>query len=177
MRMPQETQPAHEILDLQNQSSVFIALEELGIAHMQHVWLSKHHPTHEDGPAIAQQAQEFFEDFVAILLGKTDATRVKPNSWAGDPVADHLAVALGLEVADNESVVREALTHYLNDLTLLTERDAELQAKGEKLPPKEYIDFMAGWSALFSGAQQQLVLPEAFILFKASRGNPTHSAH
>jgi hypothetical protein len=58
---------------------------------------------------------------------------------------------------------------YLKDLELLTARDAHEKMLGRKIEPKEYIDFMIGWSGVFSGAKPSLELPMAFMIFKGAQ--------
>lgn len=156
------------IIDLENQDNVFLVLEELGIAHMQSMWIRRHAPEHEDAQAVHEQAAEFLEDLIGIFLGQAGADRVKPNTWAGARLASHLAMALGLNAANDEAAIREALDRYLDDLNLLTAYEASEKAAGRTLPAKDYIDFMAGWSALFSGKANRLLLPMAFLVHKAS---------
>ena len=88
----------HDAVDLTNQDTVFLVLEELGIAHMQHVWLKTNAPDHEDAKAVEAQAEEFFEDLCAILAGRADPSRVVANGWAGAALAAHLRRALKTEI-------------------------------------------------------------------------------
>ena len=52
--MTEEFAP-HPAIDLMNQDNVFLALEELGIAHMQHCWILANAPEHEDAAAVAEK--------------------------------------------------------------------------------------------------------------------------
>ena len=82
----------HDPIDVTDQNTIFLVLEELGIAHMQHAWLSAHSPEHEDAEQVANQAKEFFLDSCAILGGHVGPDRVKPNDWAGAALANFLNV-------------------------------------------------------------------------------------
>lgn len=53
-----ETQP-HGPADLTDQSTVFLMLEELGIASMQRDWLEANAPESDDCKDAAEQAEEF----------------------------------------------------------------------------------------------------------------------
>ena len=74
----------------------------------------------------------------------------------------------GADAMSDEAVIRLALSCYLKDLELLTARDAHEKMLGRKIEPKEYIDFMIGWSGVFSGAKPSLELPMAFMIFKGA---------
>lgn len=162
-----ETQP-HGPADLKDQSTVFLMLEELGIASMQRDWLRANAPDSDDCAAAVEQADEFLEDTVAFFSGRADAARVLQNGWAGAAVSAHLrrvlsgvlAAALkdGAEAADDETVVRTALAGYLESLRRLTARQEEMAAAGEKMSPAEYIQLMAAWSGAFSGAANEFAL-------------------
>ena len=104
--------------------------------------------------------------------------------WAGAELAKHLRASLRQELAaetaaqgleggtdamSDEVVIRLALSCYLKDLELLTARDAHEKMLGRKIEPKEYIDFMIGWSGVFSGAKPSLELPMAFMIFKGAQ--------
>ena len=75
----------------------------------------------------------------------------------------------GTDAMSDEAVIRLALSCYLKDLELLTARDAHEKMLGRKIEPKEYIDFMIGWSGVFSGAKPSLELPMAFMIFKGAQ--------
>lgn len=140
---------------------MFLVLEELGIAHMQDVWIRENAPEHEDAGAIRAQAEEFLADLKTLLSGKGDVSRIVANGWAGEALEAHLRSALGSIVA-NGDVIGEALACYLRGLEKLTEADVKARAAGEKLDPRLYIAFMAGWSGVFCGAKTALDIPEAF---------------
>ena len=158
--MPQQARDAefapHAAIDLRDQNSMFLALEELGIACMQDAWIRSNDPGHKDAAA----------------------------GWAGAELAKHLRASLRQELAaetaaqgleggtdamSDEVVIRLALSCYLKDLELLTARDAHEKMLGRKIEPKEYIDFMIGWSGVFSGAKPSLELPMAFMIFKGAQ--------
>ena len=69
-----ETQP-HGPADLTDQSTVFLMLEELGIASMQRDWLEANAPESDDCKDAAEQAEEFFEnvDDEAVVRRTLDA--------------------------------------------------------------------------------------------------------
>ena len=46
----------HVAIDLRDQNSVFLALEELGIAQIQDAWIQKNQPDHEDAKLVHEQA-------------------------------------------------------------------------------------------------------------------------
>lgn len=77
-----ETQP-HGPADLTDQSTVFLMLEELGIASMQRDWLEANAPESDDCKDAAEQAEEFFDDIANLFLGQGGDDRVAPNGWAG----------------------------------------------------------------------------------------------
>ena len=54
--MPQQARDAefapHAAIDLRDQNSMFLALEELGIACMQDAWIRSNDPGHKDAAAV-----------------------------------------------------------------------------------------------------------------------------
>lgn len=173
----------HDAIDLRDQNNVFLALEELGIAHMQHVWVRENDPRHKDAAVVAEQAEEFLADMTGLLLKGDDPARVVQNGWAGAAVAAHLRKAIAselrrklektgredaVETLSDEDTVRFSLLCYLDDVECLTARDTMEKMMGRKVPPQEYIDFMIGWSGVFCGRKDTLELPTAFMLFKGS---------
>ena len=173
----------HVAIDLCDQNSMFLALEELGIAHMQNVWIRENDPQHKDAAAVSEQAQEFFADMLGILTTGADASRVVQNGWAGAELAAHLRTALAselrraldkagrseaVETLNDAETIRLALEGYLRDVELLTARDTMEKMRGRKVPPKEYIDFMIAWSGVFSGQKTTLDLPMSFLVFKGA---------
>lgn len=170
----------HVAIDLRDQNSMFLALEELGIAQMQDAWIQKNQPEHEDAPAVHEQAVEFMDDMVHILGGHADESRIVANGWAGEKLSAHVKLSLAGEIKrlhrdididalDMEGVIRAGLECYVNDLKLLTERDQLEKMMGREVPAQEYIDFMIGWSAIFAGTSTDLQLPQNFLLWKASK--------
>ena len=173
----------HDAIDLRDQNNVFLALEELGIAHMQHVWVRENDPQHKDAAVVAEQAEEFLADMTGLLLKGDDPARLVQNGWAGAAVATHLRKAIAselrrklektgredaVETLSDEDTVRLSLLCYLDDVERLTARDTMEKMMGRKVPPQEYIDFMIGWSGVFCGRKDTLELPTAFMLFKGS---------
>lgn len=164
----------HEAIDLTDQNMIFLLLEELGVAHMQHAWVSEHEPKNPDLTALAAQAWEFFIDSCGILMGRAGADRVKPNDWAGARLADHLRSAIGAEVthfaqtpaeeASDEAVIASALTAYLKSLDKLTALQQAEAAAGREFGPKHYIDMMAVWSGVFAGTKSDLSELDARLL-------------
>lgn len=186
--MPQQARDAefapHAAIDLRDQNSMFLALEELGIACMQDAWIRSNDPGHKDAAAVHEQAEEFLVDILMLLSTGGDESRIVQNGWAGAELAKHLRASLRQELAaetaaqgleggtdamSDEAVIRLALSCYLKDLELLTARDAHEKMLGRKIEPKEYIDFMIGWSGVFSGAKPSLELPMAFMIFKGAQ--------
>ena len=59
--MPQQARDAefapHAAIDLRDQNSMFLALEELGIACMQDAWIRSNDPGHKDAAAVHEQAE------------------------------------------------------------------------------------------------------------------------
>ncbi len=159
----------HDPIDLQDQNTIFLALEELGVAHMQHHWVSVHCPENGDLPLLKEQAAEFFEDLAGIFMGRAGEDRVKKTGWAGEKLAAHLLGALpagmlarygAAQGAGTEDVVRAALRAYGASLDKISDKlDREREA-GAKLNPKVYIDLMAMWSGVFSGLKGAFSLPE-----------------
>ena len=173
--MPQQARDAefapHAAIDLRDQNSMFLALEELGIACMQDAWIRSNDPGHKDAAAVHEQAEEFLADILMLLSTGGDESRIVQNGWAGAELAKHLRASLRQELAaetaaqgleggtdamSDEVVIRLALSCYLKML-------------GRKIEPKEYIDFMIGWSGVFSGAKPSLELPMAFMIFKGAQ--------
>lgn len=168
----------HAAVSLRDQSSMLLALEELGIAHMQDAWIRANEPAHPDAAAVHEQAEEFRADIMTILSGKAGEDRVVAEGWAGAALASHLRKALASEISrkgadaaqlSDEAVIGAALDCYLADLALLTERDTREQMMGRKVPAKEYMDFMVGWSGVMCGKADTLNLPQGFLLYKGSR--------
>lgn len=185
--MPQQARDAefapHAAIDLRDQNSMFLALEELGIACMQDAWIRSNQPDHKDAAAVREQAEEFMNDLQMLLSTGGDASRIIQNGWAGSELAGHLRASLRQELAaemtaqglagdagglSDEAVIRLALSCYLKDLEILTARDAHEKMLGRKIEPQEYVDFMIGWSGVFCGAKDVLELPMAFMIYKGA---------
>ena len=175
----------HAAVDLTDQNSMLLALEELGIAHMQNIWVQEHDPNHKDADALAAQAEEFSSDMLELLSVGNDPTRVVQNGWAGAALARHLRTALAVELADfltkhgkttpleeisDNEVIEYALERYLEDVELLTKRDTEEKNKGRKVPAQEYMGFMIAWSGVFSGHKDRLWLPKKFLAYRIESG-------
>lgn len=156
----------HDAVDLTDQSTMFLVLEELGIAHMQDAWLQANDPANADAAQVAEQAREFFADLCGILCGRAGPERVVANGWAGAKLAAHLRASApavtGAEASDEEAVAN-ALRAYLASLDKLTAREAAEKAAGRELSPKDYIDLMAAWSGLFCGLKSELQLDAAYL--------------
>ena len=154
--------------DFTNQDHVFIVLEELGIAYMQNAWIERNSPDHADAKAVKAQSEEFREDVVSLLTGKS---RFVDNGWAGAKLAAHLRKVFGEEVGTaetaDEEVIRRAVAMFQADLDVLMAHEEHEAMLGRKLEPKEYIDLMVAWSGVFSGVRDSLSLPTAFLIFKA----------
>ena len=123
-----ETQP-HGPADLTDQSTVFLMLEELGIASMQRDWLEANAPESDDCKDAAEQAEEFFDDIANLFLGQGGDDRVAPNGWAGSALTKNL---------------REAVCAYAGHDVF------------ENVD--EYITLMIAWSGVFSGSRKSLEL-------------------
>ena len=159
-----ETHP-HGPADLTDQSTVFLMLEELGIASMQRDWLEANAPESDDCKDAAEQAEEFFDDIANLFLGQGGDDRVAPNGWAGSALTKNLREAVCayaghdvFENVDDETVVRRTLDAYLTSLKLLTQQQEELARSGTKMSPAEYITLMIAWSGVFSGSRKSLEL-------------------
>ena len=172
----QETKP-HGPVDLRDQSSMFLVLEELGITHMQNEWLRANAPDEPDAAAAAEQHGEFFADLVSILAGEAGPERVEPTGWAGEAMAAHLREAIPAELsrglaelhpegasaladAPVRDVAAAALLSFERSLSRLTARQLSLKAAGGEMSPAEYIQLMAGWSSVMSGAAATLELAD-----------------
>lgn len=176
--MTEEFAP-HPAIDLMNQDNVFLALEELGIAHMQHCWILANAPEHEDAAAVAEQASEFLEDLTSLFVGEAGPDRVVTNGWAGLKMGGHLRRTMptvlaarlpeafagqALESVPDAVIIRTALEAYLSSLEKVSTEDAAHAARGAKLPAKDYVDFMVAWSGVFSGKADALKLDPRFAL-------------
>ena len=164
----QETEP-HGPVDLTDQSTVFLMLEELGIASMQRDWLEANAPESPDCRDAAEQAEEFFDDIAELFLGRGTPDRVLQNGWAGKSLAANAREALSayfgaehFEGMDDETLVRRALAAYLESLKRLSKKQEEMAQAGAKMSPAEYIALMIAWSAMFSGERKTLELPEGY---------------
>jgi hypothetical protein len=172
----------HDPVDFRNQNTMFLVLEEFGIACMQDDWIRKNDPQNKDAEAVHRQAEEFFEDLHSLLLDG-DIRRVIANGWTGAAIAAHLKKALAPELEaslrtegsqqsaaelSDSDVIGRALTLYKDELKLFAALDAHEKAEGRKVPPKVYIDFMVAWSGVFSGKNASLVLPEMLTAFGRS---------
>ena len=173
--MPQQARDAefapHAAIDLRDQNSMFLALEELGIACMQDAWIRSNDPGHKDAAAVHEQAEEFLADILMLLSTGAELAKHLRASLRQELAAETAAQGLegGTDAMSDEAVIRLALSCYLKDLELLTARDAHEKMLGRKIEPKEYIDFMIGWSGVFSGAKPSLELPMAFMIFKGAQ--------
>ena len=134
--MPQQVRDAefapHAAIDLRDQNSMFLALEELGIACMQDAWIRSNQPDHKDAAAVREQAEEFMNDLQMLLSTGGDASRIIQNGWAGSELAGHLRASLRQSLLpkmmtaqglagdagglSDEAVIRLALSCYLKDL-------------------------------------------------------------
>ena len=78
--MPQQARDAefapHAAIDLRDQNSMFLALEELGIACMQDAWIRSNDPGHKDAAAVHEQAEEFLADILMLLSTGGDESRI-----------------------------------------------------------------------------------------------------
>jgi hypothetical protein len=169
----------HDPVDFRNQNTMFLVLEEFGIACMQDDWIRKNDPQNKDAEAGHRQAKEFFDDLHSLLLDG-DIRRVIANGWTGVAIAAHLKKALAPELEEalhsegsqqsvaelsDSDVIARALSLYRDDLRRFATLDAHEKAAGRKVPPKVYIDFMVAWSGVFSGKNASLVLPDMLTAF------------
>ena len=165
-----ETRPNGPV-DLTDQSTMFLVLEELGITHMQDEWLRANAPGSPDLETAVEQHREFFEDLCGILNGEAGEDRVVANGWAGERLVAHLRSAVpdvlgkalgeqgrGLEGASGRDVLAAALRAFERSLSRLTAREATMKAAGGTMSAEEYIQLMAGWSALLCGLRATLEL-------------------
>lgn len=165
-----ETQP-HGPADLRDQSTVFLMLEELGIAELQSDWLTAHDPGSEDCRAALEQAEEFLDDIAGLFSGAGSADRIEPNGWAGKAMADHIRAAMPAAVAqkaglsaeaaaglDDAALLRTALETFIESLRLLSAHQEAIVTEGGKPNPADYIQLMAAWSGFFSGEAERLEL-------------------
>lgn len=177
---PTEDVKPHGPIDLTDQSSMFLVLEELGITHMQREWLAANAPESPDLKAAEEQHAEFFTDLCGILEGRAGEERVVANGWAGAKAAAHLRAAcpdvieraLALEAAakpaaeaSDAEVFRAVLTAFERSLSRLTARQLAMKADGRDMSPSEYIQLMIGWSGVLSGASPALVLEDKDLPF------------
>lgn len=166
------------VVDLTDQSTMLLVLEELGIAHLQDEWLRTHTPEAPDAAQAAEQHKEFFEDLCAILEGKAGPDRVEPNGWAGVRFAEHLRAAMpevlarALAEAGKESdpsrasdhdVVAAALQAFEASLSRLSLHQEKIKTEGAQADPAEYIQLMIGWSGVFSGKAESLKLSDLYM--------------
>lgn len=157
-------------VDFTNQDHVFLILEELGVAHMQNVWMASNDPEHADAAEVAAQAQEFSQDIVSLLAGEGEAGRFVDNGWVGERLAAHLRAGLKLgDAPTTREVMNAAVSAYLQDLEVLMAHEAHEKALGKRLAPKEYVDLMIAWSGLVCGKNETLDLPMSFAVFKAAQ--------
>ena len=156
------------LIDREDEENIFFVLEELGLAHLQSMWIKKHEPERSGAAAVHAQEVAFFGDLLTILSGEAQSRRVKPNTWAGDRLASHLAVSLGLDGQTDKRIIREAMERFLDDLNLLTSYEQSVKAAGRVIPSKDYNDLMEGWSALFAGKANRLLTPLPLLLHKVN---------
>lgn len=177
---PTEDVKPHGPIDLTDQSSMFLVLEELGITYMQREWLAANAPESPDLKAAEEQHEEFFDDLCGILEGKAGEDRVVPNGWAGAKAVAHLRAAcpdvveralerLGssqkaADAADAD-VFRAVLTAFELSLSRLTARQLAMKSEGCDMSPSEYIQLMIGWSGVLSGAADALKLEDKDLPF------------
>lgn len=167
-----ETRPNGPV-DLTDQSTMFLILEELGITHMQDEWLHANAPGSPDLTVAEEQHREFFEDLCGILNGEAGEERVVANGWAGERLVAHLRAAVpdvlgkaleesgkdaGPEKAADREVLAAVLRAFERSLSRLTAREAAMKAAGKTMSAEEYIQLMAGWSALLCGLRTTLEL-------------------
>ena len=112
--MPQQARDAefapHAAIDLRDQNSMFLALEELGIACMQDAWIRSNDPGHKDAAAVHEQAEEFLADILMLLSTGGDESRIVQNGWAGAELAKHLRFVRNLPPRRPLRVLRAART-------------------------------------------------------------------
>ncbi len=141
-------------------------LEELAACHLENVWLQKHFPHRPESQHTHRRAQTVFETAVALLCGATVPGTVRP-AVTGEALAAHLCVGLGLVGSSEESVIRQALNRYLDDLVVYLE-PCSGQTKTAQLPPiEEFREFVAGWAAFLAAESATLTLPADFLVSKA----------
>ena len=175
----QQFPPVNEIrpygvVDLTDQSTMLLVLEELGIAHLQDEWLRTHTPEAPD----AAQAAEQHEEFCAILEGQAGPDRVEPNGWAGAKLASHLRAAMpevlaraliegggssDPSVRSDHDVVAAALRAFEASLSRLSAHQEKIKTDGAQADPAEYIQLMIGWSGVFSGKADALKLSDLYM--------------
>lgn len=168
----QQFPPVNEIrpygvVDLTDQSTMLLVLEELGIAHLQDEW-----------HRAAEQHEEFFEDLCAILEGQAGPDRVEPNGWAGAKLASHLRAAMpevlaraliegggssDPSVRSDHDVVAAALRAFEASLSRLSAHQEKIKTEGAQADPAEYIQLMIGWSGVFSGKAEALKLSDLYM--------------
>ena len=179
----QQFPPVNEIrpygvVDLTDQSTMLLVLEELGIAHLQDEWLRTHTPEAPDAAQAAEQHEEFFEDLCAILEGQAGPDRVEPNGWAGAKLASHLRAAMpevlaraliegggssDPSVRSDHDVVAAPLRAFEASLSRLSAHQEKIKTEGAQADPAEYIQLMIGWSGVFSGKAEALKLSDLYM--------------
>lgn len=160
-----------DAIDLKDQSTAFLALEELGIAYIQNTWIQANQPDHKDAQALKEQAGEFLADIIDLFSGHVPDGRLAGNQWAGAAMAAHLKSALTgrLDPAgDDRETIARAMDLYLADLDVLCREDQRLARAGEKMTPHEYIQLMTAWSGVFSGQAAALTYTDAFTGYRAA---------
>lgn len=161
----------HPTVDFKDQSMMLMALEELGIATMQNLYLQKNEPGHEDAPKIAAQAEEFLNDLAGLLSTKGDGERVLENDWTGPALVAHARAALKDEVegfnGEDRHDVLLVLKRYLADIETLTEMDAAEKMMGRELKPAVYMNLMSAWSGVLCGKKDALEYDTAFMIFRS----------
>ncbi len=169
---PDEFKPM-PALDFTDQSVMLMALEELGIATMQNVWMQTHNPEHEDAAAIAEQAGTFLLDLTTLLSQSADGVRAIDNGWTGPKLVAHVKAALATEglsqAEDDETTIAQALALYIDDLKVLVAFDQHEKTMSRETDPKLYIDLMRAWSGIFSGHESSLERPLALTMFRATQ--------
>lgn len=168
----QEFQPM-PALDFTDQSVMLMALEELGIATMQNVWIQTNDPEHADAAAIAEQAGAFLLDLTTLLSNPADGVRAVDNGWTGPKLVAHIKAALASEglsqTDDDETTVANALSLYIEDLKVLVAFDQHEKTMNRQTEPKLYIDLMRSWSGIFSGKETALERPLSLSMFRATQ--------
>ncbi len=140
---PQKTLP---LIDLTDADVVMELLEEVAITASTADYITTHEPHHPEAADLLEQANDVYQDFLAILQGKVKDKRIdRKAGYNPDELREHFAKHEQNVQGDIlEFVLKRFLAAFI-ELSRLSMADREAVSR------KAYYAFMSGWAHYFAG--------------------------